>query len=228
MGFGTLFIGYFLILNISYYHFTDIIAALIMLLGLYKLSMVSRHFKVATCAALGFSAVALGELIFGTVKLFIGAGLDEWITYIAIGRAVVLCAFTVIVLRALYDISSELDVEKLPLKCRLMTIWTFVVYGVYILLETPLITNLLPMEVTAALYLVTLIGLIVVVISNLTLIYACYMRICMPEDLEPKPEKPSRFKFINEYRERRDERRREEMEAERRRLEEKKRRRGKK
>ena len=228
MGFGTLFFGYFLMLNISYYHFTDIIAALVMLLGLYKLSCVSKHFKVATYAAAVFSAVALGELVFGTVKLFVGAGLDEWITYIAIGRAVVLCAFTVIMLRAMHDIAKELEVEKVPLKSRLMIIWTFVVYGAYILLETPLLTSLLPAQVSAALYLVTFIGLVVVVIANLTVIYSCYMRICMPEDLEPKPEKPSRFKFINEYRRRRDERRAEEAEAERRRLEEKRRRRGKK
>ena len=47
MGFGTLFFGYFLILNVTYYGFTDAIAAAVMLLGFYKLSTVNSYFKYA-------------------------------------------------------------------------------------------------------------------------------------------------------------------------------------
>ena len=71
MGFGTLFIGYFLILNITYYSFTDIIAALIMLLGLYKLSTVNKHFKLGTYSCIGFSCFALVELITQLIITFI-------------------------------------------------------------------------------------------------------------------------------------------------------------
>ena len=45
MGFGTLFIGYFLLLNITMPGVSDIIATLVMLLGLYRLQMVNGKFK---------------------------------------------------------------------------------------------------------------------------------------------------------------------------------------
>ena len=54
MGFGTLFIGYFFLLNISNFTYTDIIAGMVVLLGLYKLSSVNKQFFYgAVCAAQG-------------------------------------------------------------------------------------------------------------------------------------------------------------------------------
>jgi hypothetical protein len=41
MGFGMLFIGYFLLINITYFEYTDIIAAMLMLMAAYKLSFVN-------------------------------------------------------------------------------------------------------------------------------------------------------------------------------------------
>ena len=62
MGFGTLFIGYFLLLNLTYYGFTDVIAASVMLLGLYKLSPVNKYFRAAALSSGVFLAFSLGEL----------------------------------------------------------------------------------------------------------------------------------------------------------------------
>ena len=91
-----------------------------------------------------------------------------------------------------------------------------------------MLTSFLPVLVSAFLYLAVIIGMIILIIMNLTVIYGCYMSICMPEDLEPKPDKPSRFAFVNEYRRRQEERRAEEAEAAKRRYEEKMRRNKKK
>ena len=63
MGFGTLFIGYFLLLNVTYYTFTDIIAALVMAMGLYKLSSVNRQFKGAFFSSIALAAIGLVELV---------------------------------------------------------------------------------------------------------------------------------------------------------------------
>ena len=62
MGFGTLFIGYFLLLNLTYYGFTDVIAASVMLLGLYKLSGVNKYFKAAAISSGALLVFSLGEL----------------------------------------------------------------------------------------------------------------------------------------------------------------------
>ena len=61
MGFGILFIGYFLILNLTYYGLTDVIAAAVMLLGLYNLSGYNKYFKWAFIATSVFLALSLGE-----------------------------------------------------------------------------------------------------------------------------------------------------------------------
>ena len=65
MGFGTFFIGYFLILDISYYLLTDIIAAAVMMLSLARLSRFNRGFSAAFCAAGIFTAFSLVELGIG-------------------------------------------------------------------------------------------------------------------------------------------------------------------
>ena len=62
MGFGTLFIGYFLLLNLTYYRFTDLIAALLMLLAFYKLREINRHFRVAIISSGLFAAIGAIEL----------------------------------------------------------------------------------------------------------------------------------------------------------------------
>lgn len=215
-------------LNITQYVFTDIVATLVMALGLYKLSSVSPGFKPPMYAAMGFSAFALGELVFGIIKLFMPNKLVMAVTYIGMIRAFVLAIFTVLLLRACQEICEKLDVGAIPKRCRVMTVVSVLIYGLDILLATPLITNFLPILLSASLYLVVIIGMIVIVIMNLTIIYGCYMNICMPEDLEPKPQKPSRFAFVNEYRRRQEEKKLEEAEAARRRFEEKMQRKKKK
>ena len=214
-------------LNITYYTFTDIIAAMVMLLGLYKLAGVSRHFVRPMYAAIGFSVFALGELVFGVIDIF--STMDTTaVACVAMARSLALGVFTVFMLMGMRDICKQLDVERIPLKCRTMIVWTSVLYTANILLQTPVLTSFLPPEVSAALYIAVFAGMVIVVAVNLSIIYGCYMRICMPKDLEPKPEKPSRFAFVNEYRRRNEEKQIAEAEALRRKFEEKMQRKKKK
>lgn len=221
MGFGTLFFGYFLLLNIVYFQFTDIICALVMLLGLYKLSSVSRYFKMPMYFAIPFSLFALVELIFGSLSLFGAKDTELTVSILGIIRSVIVATLTVLILRAMHDIAKDLDVEKVPFKSRTMVVWTLLVYGMNILMQTTSISAFLPAEINAFLYLFVVVGTIVVVIANMSIIHSCYVYICMPEDLHPTPKekKPSRFGFINEFRRRREEHRAEvaAAEAERRR-----------
>ena len=68
MGFGTLFFGYFLLLNIAYNTFTDLIAALIMAMGLNKLSTVNHPFKNGFIASVIFAVIGLALGIYSKSK----------------------------------------------------------------------------------------------------------------------------------------------------------------
>ncbi len=228
MGFGTLFFGYFLLLNITYYQFTDVIAGLVMLYALYKLSSVSAYFKRPLYASILFSVFGLIELPLGLMNMFSPADLiTTMVSLFSIIRAVIICLLTVLLLRAMGDIAKSLEVDGLPLKCRTMIIWTMILYILDILFESSMLTPLLPREAIMIFYVVVIIGLLLLPIVNLTIIYSCYMHICLPEDLDSAP-KPSRFGFINEFRRRREEKRKREEEEYRRRIEARRSRRGKK
>ena len=69
MGFGTLFIGYFFLFNISYYAYTDIIAAMLCLMATYKLSGVNRGFKASFVLSVIFAVFALGEILVPAAEL---------------------------------------------------------------------------------------------------------------------------------------------------------------
>ncbi len=227
MGFGTLFFGYFLLLNITYYQFTDVIAALVMLYALYKLSSVSSYFKRPMYASILFSVFGLIELPLGLMNMFFpGDTLTTVVSLTSIIRAIIICLYTVLLLRAMGEIARSLEVERIPTRCRTMTVWTMVLYMSEILFESSILNPILPKEAISVIYIAIILGLLILPIVNLTIIYGCYMRICLPKDLDPKP-KPSRFAFINEFRRRREEKRKREEEEYRRRLEEKRRRRKK-
>ena len=208
MGFGTLFIGYFLLLNLTYSGFTDVIAAAVMLLGLYKLSGVNKQFKQSMIAMAVFFAFSLGEFGISTYELFMGSiGSPAMVSLISIARCWIIATFTFFMLKGIEAVAKEVDVEGLPAKASRLSVCTIVIYSAWIILEAPL--SFIPDIVLAFLSLITILATIVLIIANLTVIYSAYMRICMPGDEELK-DKPSRFAFVNEYRARKEERDREE------------------
>ena len=196
-----------------------------MLLGLYKLSLASRHFRFPMWASVAFSAYGFIELVLAILELFelflIPAAA---INYVAIFRAAIICIMTVLILRGIYKLAKELDVEGLPLSSRTAIIWTLAVYIMKILLETTILNSFLPAPVMSVLYLVMLFAILAITVYLLVIIYTAYMRICLESELKPKEKKASPFGFVNDFNEKREERRREEEEEYRREQEEKKRR----
>jgi len=225
MGFGTLFIGYFLILNLTYYGFTDVIAASVMLLGLYKLSGVNKYFKAAAISSGALLVFSLGELGVAAYEMFIGAiNSPALVSVMCIVRCLIIGALTVMMLKGIEEVSREVDIENLPAKASRLTVATVVTYALWIILEAPL--SFIDDYVLAVLSLVTILATLALIIINLTLIYTCYMKICMPGDEDITRDKPSRFAFVNEYRakkaEREEELARERAERMKKRLDEKK------
>ena len=203
MGFGTLFFGYFLLINnVVYCGFTDPIAALIMLLGLYKLSSVNRYFRYAAYMAVGFAAFSLVELGLCATELFLpSAALLAYTPYVSMARSAVIAVLTATLLRGIWDVAEEVELDDLAKRAKTMVTVSAAAYAFLILMDTPLLISGLPTAVIAVLSLVAVLGIPVLVIVNLTVIHGAYMYICMPDE-KTGGEKRSRFAFVNEYRRR--------------------------
>ena len=226
MGFGTLFIGYFLILNLTYYGITDVIAAAVMLMGLYKLSTVNKYFKTSAISACVFLAFSLGELGITFYELFFRKiDSDVFISCMSIARCLVVGIMTVLILKAIEDVAKEVDIPTLAEKSKRQLCATATTYGFWIILELPL--TFIDEYILAVSSLVVIIAAIVIIIMNLSVIYNAYMKICMPGDEDITKEKPSRFSFVNEYRARKAERQKDEYEANLKRIKEKLEKKGK-
>lgn len=209
MGFGTLFIGYFLILNFAYYGFTDAIAAAIMLLGLHKLSGVNREFRVATVISAVF--LALGVLELGCeiyAGLFSGTLAPALTVAVAISRHAIIAATTVSTLAGISSVAREVGLSALSARAERLAYATPVVYAVLILLETPLPSIDFLAKAAAVISLLAVLASLALIIANLVTVYTAYMRICMPED-EAMTERRSRIGFVNSMREHEEEKRRE-------------------
>ena len=213
MGFGTLFIGYFLLLNLTYHGFTDIIAASVMLLGLYKLSKINKYFSLSVTAAVVFLVFSLAELGVNTYMFLfeitpeLSNQAELIVSIMSVVRSICIGALTFLMLKGIEDVAREVDVENLPTKASRLAILTAVTYTSWIILEGPL--TFINEYVLGLLSLITFLVTLALIIVNLTVIYTCYMRICMPGDENIEKDKPSKFAFVNEYRARKAERDRE-------------------
>ena len=203
MGFGTLFFGYFLLLNITYFTFSDLIAALIMSMALYKLSTVNQPFKNGFYASIVFSVLGFAELITGIIKMFYPTEFtSELIEYITIPRCFIIAILTLFILLGIESVADEVGLGELAKRAHITLPFVLVIYAISAVLEVPLFISGIGVKILAAASAVTLLAIFAIVIVNLVTIYRAYMKICMPEDVDNEaPDKPSRFEFINKHRE---------------------------
>ncbi len=205
MGFGTLFIGYFLLLNLTYFSASDIIAAAIMLLGLYKLSFVNKKFKATMMVTALFLLFSFAEFgIWAYEMFFIKIDSTVLMSVLTVTRSLIIGAITVLLLMSIKEIAGEVELADIPKKCDKLMIASSVIYFLWIISEIPM--PFISEYVLAVMAVITVISTIAVLIVNLTVIYTCYMKICMPGDENIMVTKPSRFGFVNEYRKRKAER----------------------
>jgi len=202
MGFGTFFIGYFFLLNLTYFGFTDALAALIMALGLYKLSTVNRYFKLALVPCAAFALLGFAELILQIISMFDPSfALTDFTPYTNIARYLILAILSSLSFMGMRDVALEVGLKTLSEKCKRLIPFTATVFVICMLLEAPGLLSFLPTAAIAWVALVAIIALIFVYIVNLSAIYSCYAKICLPEE-QNMPIKESRFGFVNEYRKR--------------------------
>ena len=205
MGFGTLFIGYFLLLNIVKPAASDVIAGMVILLALERLSRVNRKFAVSRIFTILFSAVGLFGFVMFFGSMFIPSfqALEAVVSpYIGAARFLLLCPMTVFILLGIEEVAREVELEKVPTRAKFLAFFGIAIRLLYAFCE-------LPIAVPAGLYFAAIFLEFIYVITLLFLIWNCYFMICMPEDVNGKKRKPSRFGFVNAYREREEQKARE-------------------
>ena len=202
MGFGTLFFGYMLILSIGYYQFTDIICALILLFGLYKLYSINQGFKLAAYSAVAFSIFGLAELCFAVYEMFFGAGAVPAgiYSYVSMIRNVIICILTVFMLIGMREVSKEVRLNVHADRCHRMIFGCFLIYLVNVALETPALVSWLDIKVLSIITVLIILSKLILTILILYALSYCYAHIVMPGSNSSDEQKESRFAFINAHR----------------------------
>ena len=200
MGFGTLFTGYFLLLNVTLFSVTDVISALVMALGLYKLSSVNKSFGRALLFSYAFAAIGLCEAVGELIRMFEPSiNIELFVTATSMVRYILVGALTLYILMGIVDVSKEVGLPALIKRGKILISLTFIIYPLMAILSLPDLFG--DTKVLQVISFCALLFLFCKIIAMLVTIYSAYMQICMPEDNLDKPEKPSRFGFVNKYRE---------------------------
>jgi len=209
MGFGTLFVGFFLLLNLSFFGFTDLLSGIVMLTAFYKLYGINRYFKIAIIPTTAFLCIGLVEFVQEILYLF-GGGFDEIIIYLHPLRFLLLGAITVMLLYGIKDVAKEVDVQKTAKRATAGIIISFPVFISCIAEKTASLFFEEPPMALVIVRIIAYLALLVHLVITLWTIYSAYMYICMPEEQNAEyVEKPSRFGFVNSFRKRQEEKSRE-------------------
>ena len=212
MGFGILFIGYIFLLNLSFFGYTDVLAGVLILYALEKLKRWNRGFRYAFFATIPFAAIGLFEFI-----LKIGASFSSSLspTLMMIAEAIrmaALCPMHVCLLLGFKEITAEVGLQKMESRAMMLIPLSPLVHLLGGLLKIDPLFSAVDPGTLLSIRFVLLIGTLIYTLGIAIFIYRCYARICLPGDVDMK-ERPSRFKFINDYRARKEQKQKAEIEA---------------
>lgn len=201
MGFGLLFIGYFItfVMTLNNFGFIFGLAGyLVMALALLRLCRFERRFYPALiCSLLLILVGAYYFLCEGAGRLNIE--LQAWVLAAKPAAEVTIfiteAALNIALLRAIANLAGGLELTR---QCR--SAWrNMVLVGVYFIIDTTRMLFFLDNQ-AAGRYLIpiTLLLRLGWTALNLVLIFSCYMRIC-PEGEEDMPEKKSGLESIRRF-----------------------------
>ena len=200
MGFGILFIGYFLLLNVTTFAFTDVIVGLVITLAMNKLAFVNKYFKLSQIPAGIFSLLGLLQLSVSVYDMFFAnPDLTLYNIVIGISRYALIGFFTLTMLFGIEDVSKEVSLPKTAKKARLAMPLSLTVIVISAILEIPFLETVIETKTLTFLAVIMMLAFMITVIYNLTVIYSAYRLICMPGS-QNKQRKTSRFKFVEDFR----------------------------
>ncbi|MBR0443237.1 MAG: hypothetical protein IIX15_02755 [Clostridia bacterium] len=211
MGWGLLFIGYFLKFILGINPMFDVVltlpACVLMMIGLKKLSLYCHTFHYALWSTALLAAVTVGggaaALLAPTGALpEMGASLVDWLRYateavartnwIALAELIAAVLFHLALALGIKDIAVRVGVQKNAVRA----MRNLVLVGLYA--ASFLLAKVLPSLMGAMTSTATIVHL-VFALCNSVLLYSCYMRITPAEETVPE-RKPSRFALINRLR----------------------------
>lgn len=201
MGFGWLLIGEMLLFPITVgFFYTVPVAAVFLCLAGYRLARVNRPFGVSFYLALLAGVLAVPAIVLRVIPA------TDGLAHYAEG-ATLLCIFAwhLAALTGMAWVTKETGLVKLHAVAYRNRIFCCIYFALAAFLT---VADGLPVSeeagrfLTGANYAVIALGLVVLAL-NAYLTFRAYANICMPEDVE-MPRRASRFRFINEAREKAD------------------------
>ena len=202
MGFGWLFLGYFMAFMMSFSNFSHgiiLLGCALMINGLHKLKAYNRLFVYPIYPLIPYLAVEaiftakLAAELFGAPLAFITDGVS--VAFELIGY--VLCtAFHILMLRAVAKIALDVGLEKQKNAAMRNRAFTCVYYAVAFVWAFPIgLTPAVKQTITVFLLLVRL----AFALLNCVLLYSCYALIC-PQGDEDMPIRELGIGFIDDFR----------------------------
>jgi hypothetical protein len=204
MGFGILFIGYFIeaIIFIGISETIKLLGCAIMLIAALKLRRYNRTFDLLV----GTLTFAMAFFAFGSVIEIINVIKPNAValhgaakTVVFIIDVLVAFALNASILVSARAIAKDTECEKIFFGATR----NFVFFAILLVLQ---LAAILPFPFTQRLGILAIILQLVLAFMNLYLIFRCYAEICDQSDVDME-RKPSRFAFVNNYRDEMDRRR---------------------
>ncbi len=203
MGFGLLFIGYFMatLMTINKAGFiARLVGYALVIIASRKLSRYNRSFVLLICSSILMLAVSVMLAISDVSKLLYDALLisvqpfgETYVLACAYAEMIMFFLFNATLLYALRAISIETGVLRNAAAALRNLIFVCSYFVLYVL-------SRLPVSFAKYLSLTAVMIYFFFIVLNLILIFSCYARICDECDVDME-RKPSRFAFVNKMRE---------------------------
>ena len=196
MGFGLLFFGYMMLINVPYKGIDfppDVIAYTLILTALTKLGQYGKKIRIASFFSIALLALSAVKLSYQITMLFNDVP-QTVINAVTVGDIVLTLPFYFFMLIGFSDLARDVELPKLQGKCRrnFGIVCFFYIFTLFFYLYNadiiPFINGVEKIQLFA---MQQLLGYIMR-IMNIILIASCYMRICLEGD-EDMPYTPNKF-----------------------------------
>ncbi len=217
MGFGTLFFGYFILLDLPYQTLTNVCAAALMLFAFCKLAYLNEHMKRSLYICTGFLFFALYEAVVDVLGMVfsINVGGVALNTFSYMLRNLLIGTLSLTMLFGMRDVAYEVGLKRLGKKCDIYSKITLAVYVLNLCIP-PDFVNIFGesdgvVYTAYVLNVISVLATLYVILMNCFNIHACYANICMPSDNadRAKESEKSKIGFVNKFRQHEEEKRRE-------------------
>lgn len=198
MGFGTLFVGTVLTVNIAAHGYTDLIAYLLFLLALLRLREYNRKFQAALYSVLPLLFAGIWEFGLNVADLLDIYRNEQFLQEAYLLNQVALYFTTALILRGIGALAIDTDVPTIRVRAFRNQILAFIYHGCMVFLSLSTKSNAVANVQQTMLLPVLLYGFIYLILQA-KLIFSCYMWIC-PEEDAAMNSKTSRFAFLNRLR----------------------------